>query len=117
MRIRRGVSPGQRINRQRHEYGNGGKSEPVETALNGIFPLFLHEQAQQDGKNADRHIDIENQMPALFDQETAQQRTERNRSGGSHRPKTESHPALPGRELTRDDGQSERLDHAAANSL
>ena len=116
--IRRRIASGQCEDQKGHETDHAQKTRPVETARTGTAPLLLDKNCKQNGRQSHRNIDIEDQVPTVIvHQITADQRTERDRSGGRHRPQPQGQPPLLRRKLPGNDRQAERLDDAAAEAL
>ena len=118
VRVARRIAPGQPVDDQRHEKSDAHEAAPVEPAYVGIPPLFLNQQRGGNAQYADRHVHIENQMPTVIvHQKTAHQRSEGDGRRSSDRPQTERRAELLGGKFARNDGQSQRLDNAAAHPL
>lgn len=95
--IRRRIASGQCEDQKGHETDHAQKTRPVETARTGTAPLLLDKNCKQNGRQSHRNIDIEDQVPTVIvHQITADQRTERDRSGGRHRPQPQGQPRCCG---------------------
>ena len=118
VRVGWGIPFGEPVDRKRHEQRDADEARPVEPSPHRAFPLFLNDRRQRDRQDADRDVDVEDQVPTeIVHQVAADQRPERNGRGRGHGPQAERQSPLLRRKLAGHDSQSERLDDPAADSL